>query len=95
MPNEDAGLIFYISTIDIYALQQSRLCEDTFISLSVDLMWQGYIGNTLLNPSYAISIKTLELYWQLCMRKLSFSAKAYVKVICNIYSVSLVHILFR
>ncbi|PSS34067.1 hypothetical protein PHLCEN_2v1892 [Hermanssonia centrifuga] len=45
----------------------------------------GYIGVSPINPSLAISIKTLELYRQLHLRKVSFSAEAFAKVLCDYY----------
>lgn len=93
-PDEATGIILDINVIDIYASQQTKLRvhrADTSISPSVDLARHGYIGNSPVNPSYAISIKTLELYRRLRMRKASFSAEAYAKVICDLHSVSLNH----
>lgn len=86
----DTDITVDVNVIDIYAPQQTRLHvqrADDSISPSVDLALHGCIGNSPVNPSYAVSIKTLELYRRLRMRKPSFSAEAFAKVICDIHSV--------
>ncbi|KAF7970293.1 hypothetical protein HWV62_24418 [Athelia sp. TMB] len=83
MSEEDAGVNFDISVIDIHEGRQTTLRvrrPDSSISPSVDLARHGCIGNSPLNPSFAITIKTLELYRRLRMRKPSFSAEAYTKL---------------
>lgn len=94
-PDEETGILLDINVIDIYTSQQTRLRvqrASTSISPAVDLMQHGYVSNSPVNPSYAISIKTLELYRRLRLRKASFSAEAYTKVICDLHSVSPVSI---
>ena len=51
------------------------------------LVKNGYLGNTPMTPSLAISLKTLELFRRIRLRKSSFSAEAYAKVLCDLYSV--------
>lgn len=48
----------------------------------------GYLGNVPLNPSIAVSFKTLEMYRRIQLRKPSFSVEAFAKVTCDLYSVS-------
>ena len=62
--------------------------EPTSISPAIDLMRNGYVAKTPENPSSAVSIKTLELFHRLRLRKPSFSAEALAKVICDYYRVS-------
>lgn len=94
-PDENAGIILDICAINIYQLGQTRLrvqLADTSVSPSVDLAQHGYICNSPVSPSFAVSVKTLELYRRLRMRKPSFSAEAFAKVICDLHSVSLVYL---
>lgn len=94
-PTPDTDIIIDINAIDIYT-SQTRLHvrrADTSLSPCIDLARHGYIGNSPVNPSCGVSIKTLELYRRLRMRKPSFSAEAFAKVICDLHSVSLTCIL--
>ncbi|OCH83908.1 hypothetical protein OBBRIDRAFT_815670 [Obba rivulosa] len=51
------------------------------------LTLHGYLATTPVSPSFAISFKTLELFRRLRLRKPSFSAEAFTKVICDFYVV--------
>ena len=53
------------------------------------LPFSGYLGNKPLSPNLAISIRMLELYRKLRLRKPSFSVKAFTKVVCDLDLVSL------
>lgn len=80
---------FTLDLIDIFSLGLKVYIKRTAaISVSGALVSQGLIGNAPLNPGTAISIKTLELYRRLRLRKPSFSVEAFAKVICDFYSVS-------
>ena len=82
---------FDIGVIDIYTLEWSAHIprgEGSESPLEA-LALSGYLGNKPLNPSLAISIRTLELYRRLRLRKPSFSVEAFAKVVCDLYSVSL------
>ena len=86
----NASLDFSISIVDLYSLKTSadilRSAESK--SPSEALALSGYIWNSPINPSLAVSIRTLELYQRICLRKASFSVEAFAKVICDMYSVS-------
>lgn len=45
------------------------------------------MGNGPINPSIAISLKTLDLYRIIRQRKPSFSFEAFAKVLCDLYTV--------
>lgn len=81
---------FEIRVLDIYTLQQHAHIQHTpqFVTGAATLVFNGYIGTTPLRPSLAFSIKTLELYRRLRLRKPSFSVEAFVKVLCDLYMVS-------
>ena len=51
------------------------------------LMIQGYLATSPVDPTLAISIKTLELFRRLRCRKASLSVEAYAKVLCDLYAV--------
>src|SRR5882724_5437041 len=86
----DAGLDFSIDVLDMYSLDKTSHITRTGDSKSPSeaLALHGYIGNAPLSPSIAVSIKTLELYRRIQLRKASFSVEAFAKVICDLYSVS-------
>ncbi|KAF9489129.1 hypothetical protein BDN71DRAFT_1402123, partial [Pleurotus eryngii] len=46
----------------------------------------GYLGMTPITPNLAISLKTLELFRRLRLRKASLSVEAFAKVMCNYYN---------
>jgi hypothetical protein len=84
----DPSLSFDITTVNVYSLETviciTRSSDST--SPSEALVLRGYLGNTPLNPSIAVSINTLELYRRLRMRKPSFSVEAFAKVLCDLYA---------
>ncbi|PPQ87110.1 hypothetical protein CVT24_010780, partial [Panaeolus cyanescens] len=79
-------LPFDIRVIDLYTLASTATIprRDDQIT-SVALVEAGYIGNSPISPSIAISLRTLELYCLLRQRKPSFSFEAFVKVLCDLY----------
>lgn len=80
---------FSIDTIDLYTLQRTHTIHRTAqMKTAVALMTQGFLSNVPLRPSIALSLKTLELYRRLRLRKPSFSVEAFAKVVCDLYMVS-------
>jgi hypothetical protein len=79
---------YTLKVIDIFTLAQ----ENTFIHhnieepLAASLVRAGYLPPTPSKPNVAISIRTLELYHHLHLRQPSFSAQAFAKVCCDLYS---------
>ena len=82
---------FVIEVLDIYTLAKNTAILQTADSKSVaeSLMLHGYVGNSPLKPSLAISVRTLELFRCIRLRKASFSVEAFAKVLCDLYNVSL------
>ena len=80
---------FSLEVLDIYTLETSVAvpCSNQELPIQA-LMKSGYLGNTLATPSLAISLKTLELFRRIRLRKSLFSIEAFAKVICDMYSVS-------
>ena len=82
---------FDIGVINIYMLEWGAHIphgEESELPLEA-LALSRYLGNKPLNPSLAISIRTLDLYRRLRLRKPSFSVKAFTNVVCDLYLVSL------
>lgn len=87
--DSDDGFNFSIETVNIYTLAHTAHIQRTsHVSAALALVRQGFLGNSPLNPTLAIAVKTLELYRRLRLRKPSFSVEAFAKVICDLYSVS-------
>jgi hypothetical protein len=85
----DHSFDFSIDTIDLYTLQRTHTIRRTAqMKTAVALMSQGFLSNVPLCPSIALSLKTLELYRRLRLRKPSFSVEAFAKVVCDLYMVS-------
>ncbi|KAJ3530902.1 hypothetical protein NM688_g7648 [Phlebia brevispora] len=59
----------------------------------VDMAAAGYLGKTPVNPTVGISFKTLELLYRLRQRQPSLSIEAFMKVICDYYSMPYRHYL--
>ncbi|OSD07636.1 hypothetical protein PYCCODRAFT_1359298 [Trametes coccinea BRFM310] len=82
----DPDYTFTINVIDIYSLTTSATITRTAdCSAAEALVKHGYLGNTPINPSLAISLKTLELFRCLKLVKASFSAEAFAKLVCYQY----------
>ena len=75
--------------IDIYTLASRVRIPVTRDQRTAEaLATAGYIGNTPITPSIAISFDTLELFRCLKLVKASFSTEAFAKLICYKYCVS-------
>ena len=51
------------------------------------LVLNGYLGTSPQSPSLAVSLKSLDLYHRIRLRKPSFSCEAFTKVVCDLYAV--------
>ncbi|KAG2151616.1 uncharacterized protein EDB93DRAFT_1240001 [Suillus bovinus] len=99
MTNEESIIIqtpnssnysFSINTVDIFTLSTHATFHRSEDSLSPvqSLVSAGFLGNVPHNPSIAISLRTLEHYRLLRLRKPSLSIEAFAKVICDSYSIA-------
>lgn len=88
LPDDALGK-FDIDVLDIYSLRSSATITPTSESMSTAAMLVacGYLGTTPVNPSLAISLKTLELLRRLRLFKASFSIEAFAKLLCYCYKV--------
>ena len=79
---------FSLPVLDIYTLDTSITipCSGEELPIAA-LIKNGYLGNTPVTPSLAISLKTLELFRRIRLRKSSFSVEAFVKVVCDLYAI--------
>jgi hypothetical protein len=74
--------------VDLYSLRSEVVVprrDDQVTAVAV--IEAGYLGNSPINPSMAISLKTLELFKIFRQRKPSFSTEAFAKVLCDLYQV--------
>ena len=80
---------FTIDCVDLYTLSTSiHVPRTSSMTAAEALMIQGYIVTSPVDPTLAISVKTLELFRRLRCRKASLSVEAYAKVLCDLYAVS-------
>ena len=78
-----------ISVVDLYTLAASATIPVASNQRNAEaLVAAGYLGNSPIQPSVAISLKTLELFRTLRLFKASYSAEAFAKLICHHYCVS-------
>ena len=82
-PSDDFS--FSLNVLDIYTLEPLVIipCSDQELPIQA-LVKSGYLGNTPMTPSLAISLRTLELFRHIRSRKSSFSVEAFAKVICDL-----------
>ncbi|KAF6754506.1 hypothetical protein DFP72DRAFT_1068533 [Ephemerocybe angulata] len=75
-----------IATVDLYTLLTEAVIprRDDQVT-AVALVEAGYLGNSPVNPSLAISLKTLDLFKIIRQRRPSFSFEAFAKVLCDLY----------
>ncbi|KAJ3817842.1 hypothetical protein F5880DRAFT_1626200 [Lentinula raphanica] len=79
---------FSIDVVDIYTLNRSAIISrDAETSASKALLQAGYLGTSPEQPSLAVSLRTLELFYTLRLFKPNFSVEAFAKAICHQYSV--------
>ncbi|KAL7283898.1 hypothetical protein ACG7TL_001170 [Trametes sanguinea] len=84
--NVDPEYSFNIKVIDIYTLGTSAtITRSPDCTAAEALVRHGYLGNSPVNPSLAISLQTLELFRCLKLVKASFSAEAFAKLVCFQY----------
>jgi hypothetical protein len=84
----DTTLAFEVETIDLYNLTMvATITRSGNATVAESLVQNGWLGASPINPSIAISLKTLELFRRLRLRKASFSVEAFAKVLCDLYSV--------
>jgi len=80
---------FTIDCVDLYTLSTSiHVPRTASMTAAEALMIQGYLVTSPVDPTLAISVKTLELFRRLRCRKASLSVEAYAKVLCDLYAVS-------
>lgn len=79
---------FSLEVLDIYTLDTSAFIPCSGEELPIEaVIKRGYLGNSPASPSLAISLRTLELFRRIRLRKSSFSVEAFAKVVCDLYSV--------
>ncbi|KAJ3833909.1 hypothetical protein F5878DRAFT_545718 [Lentinula raphanica] len=79
------GWDFDIEILDIHSLDcVAVIPRDSETSIAVALVKAGYLGTTPINPSIAIALRTLELFYTLRLFKASLSVEAFTKTLCHI-----------
>jgi hypothetical protein len=97
MPTSDSPTVppspwdFSIEVADIYTVQTTAQIHRSaeVESTAEALVLNGYLPTTPESPSFAVSLKTLELFRCIRIRKPSFSIEAFAKVLCDLYGVRL------
>jgi hypothetical protein len=88
VPVDPVSYNFSLDCVDLYNLSTSIHVPRTSTMTAIEaLMVQGYLATSPVDPTLAISIKTLELFRRLRCRKASLSVEAYAKVLCDLYAV--------
>ncbi len=78
-----------IKVLDLFSSERTVIVRrDAETELSRALVRHGYLGVTPVNPSLAISLRTLEHFRLLRLFKPSFSVEAFTKLLCYHYVVS-------
>lgn len=80
---------FNIECVDFYSLADEVLIRrSSHESPAEGLVRNGYLGVSPDRPTLAVSIKTLELFYDIRRVKVSFSVEAFTKLVCHKYIVS-------
>ncbi|KAJ3720933.1 hypothetical protein C8R42DRAFT_582146 [Lentinula raphanica] len=79
------GWDFDIEVLDIHCHDPVAIIpRDSETPIAVALVKAGYLGTTPINPSIAIALRTLELFYTLRLFKASLSVEAFAKTLCHI-----------
>jgi hypothetical protein len=80
---------FSINVIDIYTVRTTAKIRRSaeIESIAEALVLNGYLPTSPESPTLAVSLKTLELFRRIRIRKPSFSIEAFAKVLCDLYGV--------
>ncbi|THU88228.1 hypothetical protein K435DRAFT_821711 [Dendrothele bispora CBS 962.96] len=82
---DNSGFDFGIEVLDIHNLARSALIQrDENTEAAVALVQAGFLGNTPEQPSIAVSLRTLQLLYDIRLFKASFSIEAFTRVLCHI-----------
>lgn len=89
-PNAAPEHGFEIDVFDIFTLDNRKFIhrDSTSPSIADALMCNGYVGSSPESPTLAFSVRTLDLFRSIRLRKPSFSVEAFTKVLCDLYNVS-------
>ncbi|KAJ3554298.1 hypothetical protein NM688_g3185 [Phlebia brevispora] len=88
LENTTADSEYTVQVYDLWTLKSELTftCKPDSVSPAIELMALGYVAKTLKRLSVAISLRMLQLLYQLQQRKASFSIEAFAKVLCDYYS---------
>ncbi|KAL7283095.1 hypothetical protein ACG7TL_002520, partial [Trametes sanguinea] len=80
---------FEIDVLDFYSTSRATVVPRAadVLSPAEALVRHGYLGNVPLNPSLAVSLKTLELLRVFRLFKPSLSFEAFTKMLCYMYTI--------
>lgn len=80
---------FTVNVLDVYTLSTTIeiMRKPSSTSIVVDMIAHGYLSSSPISPTVAISLKMLELFQRLRLRKPSFSVEAFAQVVCDLYGV--------
>ncbi|KAH9829418.1 uncharacterized protein C8Q71DRAFT_799693 [Rhodofomes roseus] len=89
-PPSDADSGFTIRVFDIYTLVDTAYIPrpSTADFEAPCLVACGYLGTTPIRPSFAVSLKTLELLRSIRRFKASYSIEAFAKLLCYYYKIA-------
>ncbi|GBE83749.1 hypothetical protein SCP_0508050 [Sparassis crispa] len=89
---DNMAYTFDIAVLNIYTLTPSvTVPRAANATMAQSLVRNGYLGMTSINPSLAISLKSLELLRALRLFKASFSIEAFAKLLCHYYKLPFRH----
>lgn len=85
------GWDFDQNIIDLYTLAcVAVIPRDETTSVAVALVQAGYLGASPNNPSFAVSLRTLELFYTIRLFRPSFSVEAFAKVVTHTMAVNFI-----
>lgn len=86
-PKESNGWEFSINVVDIHNLtREVTIHRDSDTKAAIALVRAGYLPASPVSPSFAVSLRTLELFYTLRLFKPNLSVEAFAKTVCHLYS---------
>lgn len=79
---------FTVEVLDVYTLDcEATVHRDSDTKATTALVQAGYLAASPVIPSFAVSLRTLELLRTIRLFKPNFSIEAFAKVTCHLYAV--------
>ncbi|KAF6751976.1 hypothetical protein DFP72DRAFT_1033987 [Ephemerocybe angulata] len=85
----DASNAWEVQVLDSFRTYRIKIAiEDGDFTPACSLLREGLVGNVPIKPSFAVSLRTLEIYRTVHLRSPHLALEPYIKSLCDIYGAS-------